>query len=84
MLQVVHNDISVLVKNSKSNKQMELRRQMIGEKHIPERQDVVPGKLALEPHQEPSEAKEKVKTISVFQMLVKTRIHELEHHIHCQ
>lgn len=63
---MIHHDVAVLVQDRHRHKQMELGRQMVREQNLPQAHDVDPLKLALEPDQQPSEAKEQVQGFTFF------------------
>lgn len=78
MLEVLHNDISVLLENGQSNEEVETTGQVIRPQDLPEVQHVQPRELALVPDEQHAEEEEEVGGISALEVQVKFWVHELD------
>lgn len=78
MLQMIHNDIPMFLKNGQGEEEMEAAGEVVCPQGFPETEDVCPFELALVPDEKHAEEEEKVGAVGGLQVQVELGVHELD------
>lgn len=78
MLQMVHDDVSVLLQDRQCDEQVETAGVVICPQRFPQSKNVPPFKFALVPYQKHTEKEEEIRAVGGLEVKVELRIHELD------